>query len=759
MMRVPTVNRKTKTFFLKAFNVFLIMLMLLSVFTFIIDEVEGSNGGKVFKEGQEAKGQGYGDDEEDKVLEVYPSSSSVEEGEQFTVQVKCEGEDIAGAAVIFNEETQDTNSNGQVTFTAPDIGEYSFKHFIITASHEDYESGYSSIEVVNPDPDEGDPSPDGEEGEDLGDLPHAFDLLYVDNDDTVYVGDPFDVEVTIHDGSPVEGARVTFNEEPRYTDRFGRVVFIAPLYPGEKEHPIIASKEGYADGTSSIDVIRMEKEDLEAGDTLEAVINGPSKGIAGETLSFKAYHAPESRKIVAYTWIVDDDIYNGNEISILFSEEGTYIITLTITDDTGDRASDSKTVTIEEEGGRSVGIIADAGSDQNVLIGEEIRFSGSASGGVEPYTWFWEFGDGSTSTQQNPQHTYSSTGRYTATLTVTDSNGDSDSDGCIIIIEDIGTTHYTIAISTVGLGSISKSPELPFYPGGESIKLTASPGEGYEFEKWVLSFGGPSLAFVDETITFVINDDVAGSAYFNELEIEEEEALEEEFIEEAEFGELEEGVLEINPEDRGNNIIYKVELKPIDFIQFVRFQETLLKKCPKDITASPFDKIHKDVVVHYLDLKLFIDEEYIKESDIEFLIFYYRVKKDKLDKLDIEKTSLVLMRYHEGEWHILNNMYLTEDDEYVYYSAESPGCSTFAIVGSKVVEKGEAFKTNEPDIPWVFILLFVVILTVVLVVVLFKARFVYIDKDEDLEEKKKKEPSKKPSLATVNTYLQVDVEN
>ena len=37
--------------------------------------------------------------------------------------------------------------------------------------------------------------------------------------------------------------------------------------------------------------------------------------------------------------------------------------------------------------------------------------------------WSWAFGDGSTSTVQNPEHTYSASGTYTAALTVTDDDG------------------------------------------------------------------------------------------------------------------------------------------------------------------------------------------------------------------------------------------------------------------------------------------------------------------------------------------------
>lgn len=42
----------------------------------------------------------------------------------------------------------------------------------------------------------------------------------------------------------------------------------------------------------------------------------------------------------------------------------------------------------------------------------------TASGGLT--SWAWNFGDGATSTQQNPAHTYGTPGTYTVTLTVTD---------------------------------------------------------------------------------------------------------------------------------------------------------------------------------------------------------------------------------------------------------------------------------------------------------------------------------------------------
>ena len=45
------------------------------------------------------------------------------------------------------------------------------------------------------------------------------------------------------------------------------------------------------------------------------------------------------------------------------------------------------------------------------------------SEGTLPLQYFWDFGDGATSTEQNPTHTYTANGRYTVNLTVTNSFG------------------------------------------------------------------------------------------------------------------------------------------------------------------------------------------------------------------------------------------------------------------------------------------------------------------------------------------------
>ena len=62
-------------------------------------------------------------------------------------------------------------------------------------------------------------------------------------------------------------------------------------------------------------------------------------------------------------------------------------------------------------------------SKKTVKVGQDVHFDPRIAGGISPYSYEWDFGDGNTSTDTAPSHAYKSDGIYTVTLKVTDDRG------------------------------------------------------------------------------------------------------------------------------------------------------------------------------------------------------------------------------------------------------------------------------------------------------------------------------------------------
>src|SRR5215204_889571 len=65
-------------------------------------------------------------------------------------------------------------------------------------------------------------------------------------------------------------------------------------------------------------------------------------------------------------------------------------------------------------------------------------FEANVTGGMEPYTYSWDFGDGSVESDDDESidHTFNIAGNYTVTLTVTDSTGRTVSDSILITVRE-----------------------------------------------------------------------------------------------------------------------------------------------------------------------------------------------------------------------------------------------------------------------------------------------------------------------------------
>ena len=90
---------------------------------------------------------------------------------------------------------------------------------------------------------------------------------------------------------------------------------------------------------------------------------------------------------------------------------------------------------------------------------------------ISPYTYLWDFDDGTTSTQQNPSHSYQYAGEYQVTVTVEDASGQTTEATIDITVEKAGGSSSNGSNNNGGDASEST-------PGFELLTLVAAIGVG-----------------------------------------------------------------------------------------------------------------------------------------------------------------------------------------------------------------------------------------------------------------------------------------
>jgi PKD repeat protein len=204
--------------------------------------------------------------------------------------------------------------------------------------------------------------------------------------------------------------------------------------------------------------------------------NGPYTGNVNQPISFSGFaQSQNGGTITSYTWAFGDGgSATGQTVQHTYTSAGTFTVTLTATDSTGQTSSNTTTATVGGTGtsgstsgtattgqNSERGVTVNTGGPYTGTAGTAINFSATATTtnpGATITSYSWSFGDGAAASGQTTSHAYSSSGNYTLTLTATDSTGVAVAATATVVIG--------------GSGSSSTPRTVQLTPGCNNVALT-----------------------------------------------------------------------------------------------------------------------------------------------------------------------------------------------------------------------------------------------------------------------------------------------
>jgi len=202
---------------------------------------------------------------------------------------------------------------------------------------------------------------------------------------------------------------------------------------------------------------------------------------AGVLIYFNASDSSDpDGSIVSYFWDFGDGANStGIIVEHAYGANGTYTVTLTITDDDGASNSASATKTILTN---AIPVALFSESAETVYTGEVISFNASASydpdGAIVSY--LWDFGDGPGATGVLVEHGYAEDGTYTVILAVTDNNGATAFASAIkTVLNSPPVATFTESTTIVATGGVISFDASDSYdPDGTIVAYSWDLGDG-----------------------------------------------------------------------------------------------------------------------------------------------------------------------------------------------------------------------------------------------------------------------------------------
>lgn len=166
----------------------------------------------------------------------------------------------------------------------------------------------------------------------------------------------------------------------------------------------------------------------------------PSNMDAPASIDFKAWNSVNQKDIKGYFWdFKDGSTTTTKNPTHTFTETGTYAVVLTVKNAEGQTHSATKNFSITGESSSSDADSGGSGGSEGSSGNSDLNIAAVISGSIPSTTpapatiefkaynsknqnqitgYFWDFGDGNTTSRKNPTHVYSEPGTYTVKLIV-----------------------------------------------------------------------------------------------------------------------------------------------------------------------------------------------------------------------------------------------------------------------------------------------------------------------------------------------------
>ena len=148
----------------------------------------------------------------------------------------------------------------------------------------------------------------------------------------------------------------------------------------------------------------------------------PSSAIEGQQVSVTATASDSGSDPLSFTWDFGDGspAQTGNPLTYNWGDEGSYTVTVTVTDDEGGSTSSSESITVS-----NAAPSIDQGNFPGGQEGDSLAFSVQASDpGNDSLAYNWDFGDGSApGSGPSSVHSYANQGSYSVIVVVSDGDG------------------------------------------------------------------------------------------------------------------------------------------------------------------------------------------------------------------------------------------------------------------------------------------------------------------------------------------------